>query len=94
MYSKRVRNSHTVRKCVEDLECRKYRNPATQNMMRIVLVCSSPPGVGAGVEGAVGVCGHGGVWREHGRGSGGGPGHTQPAGQCQPETVPQQSQPG
>ena len=54
---------------------------------------SSPPGVCAGVEGAVGVCGHGGGGWEHGRGSGGGPGLTQPTGQRQPPTVPQQPQP-
>lgn len=59
-----------------------------------VCVRSCPPGVGAGNEGAVGVCGHGGGGRERGRGSGGGPGHTQPAGQRLPQTVPQQSQSG
>lgn len=59
-----------------------------------VFVHSSPPGVGAGAEGAVGVCGHGGGGREHGSGSRGGPGHTQPAGQRLPQTVPQQPQPG
>lgn len=60
----------------------------------MLLLRASPPGVRAGVEGAVGVRGHGGVWREHDRGAGGGPGQTQPAGQRQPETVPQQPQPG
>lgn len=60
----------------------------------IVFVRFRPPGVGAGIEGAVGVCGHGGGGRERGPGSGGGPGHTQPAGQRLPQTVPQQPQSG
>lgn len=51
-------------------------------------------GVGAGVEGAVGVRGHGGCGRERRRGSGGRASHTQPAGQRLPATVPQQPQPG
>lgn len=63
-------------------------------LIRFLNMYSSPPGVSAGVEGAVGVCGHGGHGREHSRGSGGGPGHTQPAGKCQPQTVPEQPQPG
>ncbi len=54
------------------------------NFLLAVFVLFSPPGVGAGAEGAVGVCRHGGGGGEHGRGSGGGPGHTQPAGQRQP----------
>lgn len=56
-------------------------------------VSSLLPGVCAGAEGAVGVCEHGGGGRELGGGAGGGPDHTQPAGQRQPATVPQQSQP-
>lgn len=60
----------------------------------VKLTSSCPPGVGAGTESAVGVCGHGGGGREHRCGSGGGPGHAHPAGQHVSQAVPQQPQSG
>lgn len=59
-----------------------------------LLTSSCPPGVSAPAESAVRVRGHGGVGREYCCGSGGGPGHTQPAGQRVSQAVPQQPQSG
>ena len=50
-------------------------------------------GVGAGAAGPGCVCGRGGGGGEHGPDSGGRPGPPHPAGQHQPQTVPQQPQP-
>ena len=60
----------------------------------VLLTSSCPPGISASTKSAVSVRGHGGVGREHSCGSGGGPGHTQPAGQCVSQAVPQQPQSG
>lgn len=59
-----------------------------------LLTSSRPPGVGAPTQSALGVRRHGGAGRQYCCGPGGGPGHTQPAGQRVSQTVPQQPQSG